>query len=343
MRRSRHARLVLTGAVLTALLIVPLAAAPTLAADPAQAAHDRTVAYWTPARIASAVPRDFVRDATGALHRAPLAKPGGGHGGPKPPPTGTPGNNVTGASWTFGGQVLHTTGKVLFTLNSGNYICSGTVVVDARTGFSTVLSAGHCAYDKNDGGFARNWMFIPEFDTNPTYTCSQSRWGCWTAAALVIHNGFFTAGSFNQQATTHDWSFAVVGAGGKSNTQLDTTVGSFGLSISNLSTGGQVFAFGYPAAGKYHGSDLTFCSDQVFSDTLNSGLTWGIDCDMTGGSSGGPWLTSFNTTTGVGTLSSLNSYGYSGITAMFGPKFNAQTQTTLNLALSTTSGNVVAN
>ena len=27
-------------------------------------------------------------------------------------------------------------------------------------------------------------------------------------------------------------------------------------------------------------------------------------CDMTGGSSGGPWLTGFNETTGVGTLNS---------------------------------------
>jgi V8-like Glu-specific endopeptidase len=286
-----------------------------------------------------------VKDANGALHRAPQAKPSGpgGGGGHKPPPS-TPGNNVIGASWTYGGLVLHTTGKVLFTLNSGNYICSGTVVNDARATYSTVLTAGHCGYDKNDGGFARNWMFIPEFDTNPTYTCSQSTYGCWTAAALVIHNGFFTAGSFNTQATTHDWTFAVVGSGGKSGTaQLDNTVGSFALSTTNLSTGGQVFAFGYPAAGQYHGSDLTYCSDQVFSDTLNSSLTWGIDCNMTGGSSGGPWLTSFDKTTAVGTISSLNSYGYSGIVGMFGPKFNAETQTTLTLALNTTSGNVVAN
>ena len=51
---------------------------------------------------------------------------------------------------------------------------------------------------------------------------------------------------------------------------------------------------------------------------------------MTGGSSGGPWLSSFST--GRGTATSLNSYGYGGIKAMYGPIFNAQTQATYNAA-----------
>ena len=46
---------------------------------------------------------------------------------------------------------------------------------------------------------------------------------------------------------------------------------------------------------------------------------------MTGGSSGRPWLSGFNETTGSGTLSSLNSYGYNGIKNMYGPMFNTDT------------------
>ena len=88
----------------------------------------------------------------------------------------------------------------------------------------------------------------------------------------------------------------------------------------------QIFDFGYPAAGKYHGYDLTYCSDQVFYDANNGNNTLGIDCDMTGGSSGGPWLTGFSTTSGVGTLRSVNSYGYSSIrNKEYGPKFNGNT------------------
>jgi hypothetical protein len=55
-------------------------------------------------------------------------------------------------------------------------------------------------------------------------------------------------------------------------------------------------------------------------------------CDMTGGSSGGPWLGAFDEATGVGALSSLNSYGYQGVQAMFGPKFNQNTLDVYNRA-----------
>ena len=57
-------------------------------------------------------------------------------------------------------------------------------------------------------------------------------------------------------------------------------------------------------------------------------------CNMTGGSSGGPWVsTATNTTTDDAVaLRSLNSYGYSGISNMYGPKFNGNTQTVFNAA-----------
>src|SRR5215213_10097733 len=134
MRLRRHARLIVTNAVLAALVLVPLAAVPVLAGSPAHAKHDRIVAYWTPARLANATPRDFVRDANGSFKQVPRGKA-------QPSPTG--GNNVTGSSWTLGGQILKTSGKVVFTLNSGDYICSGSVVTDTRSDYSIVLSAGH--------------------------------------------------------------------------------------------------------------------------------------------------------------------------------------------------------
>jgi hypothetical protein len=320
-------------AVLGAGLVFGLSIATTgtaVAAKPAQSEHQRIVAYWTPARLAAAKPRDFVRTAGGGFVQAPSpkARPGGG------------GGNVTGASWTNGGQVVVRTGKVVFTLNSGDYICSGSVVNDSSSSISVVLSAGHCAYDGADGGFARNWMFIPNFDGAPTYTCANTVYGCWTAKALVVDSGFANSGGFNTQATKHDWSFAVVGNGGKQNNQLQTAVGgSFGINFTTAS--GTVYAFGYPAAGKYHGSDLTYCAGPVFNDPNNGNATLGMACDMTGGSSGGPWFTGFNESTGVGALNALNSYGYSGVKNMYGPKFNGNTQATYNAANGNPSGNTI--
>ncbi len=59
---------------------------------------------------------------------------------------------------------------------------------------------------------------------------------------------------------------------------------------------------------------------------------------MTGGSSGGGWLEGINEANGSGgVLSSLNSYGYSGVKKMYGPKFNSNTQATYNAAITDTT------
>ena len=73
-----------TRPALVALLLLALTAAPAAATRPsadaaARAEHDRVVRFWTPERMASATPRDFVRTPTGFVpasnHRG---KPGGG-------------------------------------------------------------------------------------------------------------------------------------------------------------------------------------------------------------------------------------------------------------------------
>ena len=99
-------------------------------------------------------------------------------------------------------------------------------------------------------------------------------------------------------------------------------------------------SFGYPAAGRYKGKDLTYCAGPTFNDSMNANATWGIACNMTGGSSGGPWLSGF-TTAGAGVLTSLNSYGYGGLSNMYGPKFNARTQAVVNAAAGRTTNYIV--
>jgi hypothetical protein len=55
-------------------------------------------------------------------------------------------------------------------------------------------------------------------------------------------------------------------------------------------------------------------------------------CNMTGGSSGGGWLDGDFTSFGGADLRSLNSYGYTGVENMYGPKFNSKTQAVYNAA-----------
>ncbi len=330
MRMSRPA--------LVALVLFALSATPALAVGSSQSAaaraeHQRITRYWTTGRQAAATPRDFVQTRQGLQPAAGKAgKPGGG------------GLAVTGATWTKGGRVATAVGKVFFSMDGGNWQCSGSVATDHRSDFSLVLTAGHCAYDETNEAFATNWMFIPAWGSAPTRDCTATAHGCWTAAALVVHEGYATAGGFNSQATVHDFAFAVVGPGGKSGgAQLDTTAGAFDLvsPIGSIPTGTRMYAFGYPAAGKYKGNTLTYCAGNIISDIYNDNDTWGLRCNMTGGSSGGGWFANFNESTGVGSLGSLNSYGYSGIRNMYGPKFNSNTQDVYNAADGATSNTIV--
>jgi V8-like Glu-specific endopeptidase len=330
--------------MLASIVAAPVAGSSGAAAAAAQAEHDRIVAYWTPARMAAAIPRDLqpagspvIPAAKGGIPGPPSGGGGGGGGGGDP-------TAVTGASWTHDGPVLDLTGKVYFVVYPWAYVCSGSVVNDGtRSDYSLVLTAGHCAYDFKKG-FVTNWMFIPDFDANPVSgyppACGNTRYGCWTASGLVVNSGFSSQRNFTSTATRYDWAFAVVGPGGKSSTQLDG-LGSYPIQFGGVSAGNRLAAFGYPAADPYDGTDLTYCAGNIFSDSNNSNYTWGMKCNMTGGSSGGPWLAGLVETDGTGgTLSSLNSYGYQGGDSMYGPKFNGATEATYNAALTHTSNYV---
>lgn len=340
--RRRTLSLTLSTVTLLALTLVSAGgaqAAPSKAEAEAKTKHARIVKYWTPARMASATPRDFVKTRRGFVPAAKggnSGKPGGpGDGGD----SGSGDSSVTGASWTGGGDVLSGTGKVFFSMAGNDYTCSGAVADDQGRGdYSLVLTAGHCAYDETNGAFATKWMFIPEYDTAPTRTCDATTNGCWTASALVVDNDYATAGGFNTKAITHDWAFAVVGASGKGGVQLDAIVADFPIAFDAPTT--FRYAFGYPAAGQYSGGDLVYCAGDVISDSGTSGSTWGLACDMTPGSSGGPWLRAFDPSTASGILNSVNSYKYNGgryKNYMFGPKFNAETAATYASARTATS------
>jgi len=333
--------------VLVSIIATPVAGSSGAAAAAARAEHERIIAYWTPERMAAAIPRDLQVAGSPVIPAAKGGIPGPppGHGG-----GGGGGDGVTGAPWNgpAGSDVFTQTGKVYFVIFPWAYVCSGSSVTDSRSGYSLLLTAGHCAYDWKKG-FVQNWMYVPDFDASPVSgyppSCSNTAYGCWTAQALVVHNGFASAGRFNSQATRYDWGFAVVGEGGKSGSaQLDTTVGSYPIQYSGVAAGQRLAAFGYPAAAPYNGSDLIYCAGNIFGDANNGNNTWGMKCDMTGGSSGAPWLAGFDDVNGNGdggTLSSLISYGYSGGDSVYGPKFNGFTEDTYDAANGASSNTIV--
>lgn len=342
MTKTRPAYLVFAvAALLSGLLAGTASAAP---GGNAQSEHERVVDFWTHARVAQAVPRHIVFEPGPGF--VPAAKPPDtpGNGGGKGGGGGDDGDSslVTGESWITGGLVSQATGKVLFALDGSYYVCSASVVVDPDGTSDTdslILTAGHCAHDQTTEGFATNWVFIPAYDeapapltTNQSF-CADTKYGCWSASALTVHHGFVSAGGFNDEAVVHDFAVATVREGGlDGNDDLETTVGAQGIQFSVDIVDSTTYAFGYPAAQKYKGNDLVYCAGPVGTDPNTDGSTYRIECDMTGGSSGGPWLTGFTESQGTGTLSSLNSYGYRGDSGMYGPKFNTDTEAVYNAA-----------
>ena len=328
--RKFQAALVATSVV--ALVLVPVTSA---SAKSQSSEHQRVVSYWTPSNMASAQSLDYTFDKGSKVGRKVTATPATKVIKPASIAAASYVTNSTGSSWVDGGLALAATGKVFFNVGTSRYVCSGSVVQESDASRSIVLTAGHCIYDNATQAFVTNFMFYPDYDSNPNQDCALTTYGCWTATALVGHYGFTSQTGFTNQATNYDWGFAVMGAGGKNGTsQLDTTVGAFPLAIPGFTAAGnQAYAFGYPAAAPYAGADLTYCSGAIAQDSSNNTSPWGLTtCTMTGGASGGPWMSGFGTDRG--SLSSLNSYKYTGSSnGMYGPKFNANTTDTFNAAL----------
>ena len=265
-----------------------------------KAAQDRVTAYWTAKRMREAVPAKAPSTATasssGVERGAPYtvaarAKPGGGT--------------------TYPAQVVRTTGKVFFTEGGTNYVCSGTAT--SSTNGSVVTTAGHCV-NEGPGAYVTNFAFVP------AYNNGTRPYGTWTARTLVTTSEWANNGDI-----TYDGGFAVMNTlGGQT---LATAVGGQGIAF-NQPRGLTYNAYGYPAAGKFNGQTLQSCSGTATPDPYGQTQSQGIPCDMTGGSSGGPWLISNNTV-----LNSVNSFGYQGLrNVMFGPYFGSQIQSAYSTA-----------
>ncbi|MGW7432021.1 trypsin-like serine peptidase [Streptomyces sp. NPDC054861] len=318
MRRHRTAAAVLlsVGTLLTAALSATTAqAAPAPGAEaPAArsvgaAEQQRATDFWTPARMRAAAPLDLTA-APGALARvagaatpttiAPTAAaaPGG------PPAAVSPrAFPQAGGPWTGGGAVVKTSGRVFFTLQGRTASCSGNAVTSQNA--STVITAGHCV--KYQGAWHTDWVFVPAYDNG------NAPYGRWTATKLLTTPQWEASEDIN-----YDVGAAVLAP--LNGQKLTAVTGAQGIQF-NGGYNKPMYAFGFPAASPYDGTKLIHCSGNSSKDFLFS-QDHSLGCNMTGGSSGGPWFTGFNEATGTGLQVSVNSFGYTFLpNRMFGPYF----------------------
>ncbi|WP_018157778.1 trypsin-like serine peptidase [Demetria terragena] len=192
--------------------------------------------------------------------------------------------------------------------NANRYQCSATAVTAGNK--STVLTAGHCMHQGSGGikgGFFKNVVFIPAYKDG---AAPYGQWnGVWGGTTIAWANSSTLAGDVA--------FFAVAKNGGKT---LGDTVGSAGVGFGATHQGSQTYAFGYPAAKPFDGSDSYYCSGKSFAGAYVG--TKGLNCRLNQGASGGGWMVGLNVATGAGTAISVNSHLvniYPG--RMFGPHF----------------------
>lgn len=196
-----------------------------------------------------------------------------------------------------------TVGKVFFRLNGENYVCSASVVYD-----HTLLTARHCLYDFNTKTFATTFMFSPGYYFGDNRRLG-GRWGgkkllTWAAPAP---NWRYDIGFV--QLFDDDGAGCGGSLGGK---PIETYTGELGSAWGGNFAQVHWNEFGYPAAAPFTGKVMV----QADSSTaqVGGGGSWQgtlqAGNDMTGGSSGGPWILSFfpNQSGAVNFANGLNSF-----------------------------------
>jgi V8-like Glu-specific endopeptidase len=170
--------------------------------------------------------------------------------------------------------------------------CSATAVNSENR--SLVITAGHCVYDHETASWSEHVQFCPGYERR----CAL---GVWHARTMYTTNRWYYG---------QDWAddAAVVLVDRNRRGLLVDAVGGQGINFNDY-VGLARHAFGYPAADRrwpayrYDGEDLIYCPG---ADRYSAGVIV-IGCTMTGGASGGPWLSGFGLN-GMGYVNGVNSH-----------------------------------
>jgi hypothetical protein len=211
------------------------------------------------------------------------------------------------------------------------YVCSGTVATDDTGGRSVIITAAHCVYDDANKAFARNVLFIPDQDgtsgSGTDLNCANDPYGCWVPSFGVV-DANWTSRTFPDNIPW-DYAYYVVpdegahSGTGTSSESLDGIVGSLPVSfvapqVDDGVPGAESPDFTHALGYSYSDDpNFMFCAEDM--TTERAANWWLPSCDLSGGSSGGPWVQPMNLTSGAGPIISVNSWGYTTSPGMAGP------------------------
>lgn len=256
--------------------------------------------FWTPARMKRAQPMEVQVPGGGGL--LPLVRlAAGGEAPHRVRPTVPPA--AAQASATFDPVADPTApdagrhGAIFFEVGGSLARCSGTSV--NAPNFSVVFTAAHCIHSGGRRGrwYRGRWVFVPG------YRHGQLPFGVFPAKWLDTTRLWRLSGSENA-----DVGAAVVMRNERGQ-RLADAVGGTGIAWGLKAN--QVFdVHGYPAEPPFDGETQRLCAGTPFlgHDVISflwpGPLNLAVDCNVTGGASGGGW------TIRDGVLNSVTNYGY---------------------------------
>ncbi len=202
-------------------------------------------------------------------------------------------------------------GAVFIVLGHGEGVarCSGTSV--NAPNLSVVITAGHCVNTGGPGGewYDHKWVFVPG------YHDGERPLGVFAAKWI---------GSTRQWIASSDENFdvgAAVVSRNERGQRLATVAGADGIAWS-LPPGQLFDVHGYPVAPPFDGATQQLCSQTPYEGHDIASFFWpgplnlAVQCNVTGGASGGGW------TIAGGVLNGITTYGYpADSTTDFGPYF----------------------
>lgn len=198
-------------------------------------------------------------------------------------------------------------GKVFMDTPHGSMVCSGTVITDpGHPGRSNlVATAGHCVHAGRSGGWFRNVVFVPRYNPNGLSEAELAKAtgkdvapdGVWWAKYARTTDHWIGHGSkTGGRGAPQDFAVLKVRPEDrKSGPSLEETVGKaakVNFNTPRVKAIPGLTPHGYPAAPPFDGTKMLTCTGKPGRLTLDTRqpTMYRVGCAMTGGSSGGGWL-----------------------------------------------------